>query len=206
MVLVVMADGAAEVAPTLPAEKLPVLERVVSRYEEIAERVSVKFGIPHGWILAHIERESGGNSRALRIESNGWIGVGLMQPTSPGVKVGYTNEQLYDPETNITCGARYLALLIGRYGRDFPKVSAAYNAGSVVESEHNPWGMVQTTGHVSEEVAALNSYLLMDQKRAADRALAYQFSTHDLLGEDFDRVTLPDIEVIEEAPETQKNT
>lgn len=206
MVLVVMADGAAEVAPTLPAEKLPVLEKIVSRYETLANKVGDKFGIPRGWLVAMIERESGGNARAYRLEKNGWTGIGLLQITSPGVKVGLSDVSLYDPETNLTCGAHYIAGLITRYGRDFPSVAAAFNAGSVLSSQQNPWGMVQTTGHVSEEVAALNSYLLMSSKSAADQAIAYQFSTHDLLGEDFDRVTLPDIEVIEESPETQKNT
>lgn len=41
----------------------------------------------------------------------------------------YTEEMLYDPETNITLGCWYLKYLSGLFGGDKRKVIAAYNAG-----------------------------------------------------------------------------
>lgn len=202
-------DGAAEVAPMLAPElvagtdKIPGFAGVISRWEPLCNKVEVRFGLPHGYLLATVWRESGGDEKAFRREPNGWTGIGLTQPTSPGVKEGYSDHDLWDPEKNLSCGARYLAKQIARYGKDAPKVFAAYNAGSVVPTEANPWGMVQTAGHVSAEVAALNYYLMLDWKIAAEQAAALQFGELDLIGDDFDRVTLPDEdEVAEGAPPT----
>jgi hypothetical protein len=167
---------------------------VIERWEPLATKVADTFGLPVGWILAMIWRESGGNPRAFRKEPNGWTGIGLLQLTHPGVKAGLTDAALYDPETNLLSGARHILRLVARYGWDFPMVSAAYNAGSVRASTENPWGMVQTGGHVSAEVSALNYYLLRGERLAAERAAAVQFSTAELLGEGFDRPAMaPDI-------------
>src|ERR1043166_5091458 len=191
-VVMVQAGDAAEVAPSLAPElvagtdKIPGFAGVIDRWEALCNKVELRFNLPHGWLLATVWRESGGRVRAFRVEKNGWTGIGLPQPTSPAVKRGYTDEELWDPEKNLSCGARYLAEQIKHYGRDFPKVAAAYNAGSVVPTTGNPWGMVQTDGHVSAEVAALNYYLMLDTRLAAERAAALQFSEIDLLGPDFD--------------------
>jgi len=166
--------------------QIPGMLSTIERWEPLAEKVSAVFGIPRGWVLAMIWRESGGNPRAFRREPNGWTGIGLLQPTHPAVKGGLTDAALFDPETNLLCGARQIAELRKRYGDDFPKVSAAYNFGHVEPSTANPWGMVQTAGHVSAEVAALNYYLLRDERLAADRAAALEFSSLDLLGPSFD--------------------
>jgi len=194
VVMIEESPGQAERAPMLAPElvegtsRIPGMLGVIERWEPLAEKVSAVFAIPRGWILAMIWRESGGNPRAFRREPNGWTGIGLLQPTSTGVKGGLSDEALYDPETNLLCGARYIALLMRRYGHDFPKVAAAFNHGHVEASTSNPWGMVQTAGHVSSEVAALNYYLLRDERMAAERAAALQFSAIDLLGPNFDSI------------------
>lgn len=192
-----------ERAPILAPElvegtsRIPGMLAVIERWEPLAVKVSETFGLPRGWLLAMIWRESGGNPRAFRREPNGWTGVGLLQPTSPGVKRGLSDEALYDPETNLLCGARYVVELVERYGPDFPKIAAAYNHGHVEHSERNPWGMVQTEGHVSSEVAALNYYLLRDERLAGERAAASQFTELDLLGPDFDRLEPRELDELE---------
>jgi soluble lytic murein transglycosylase-like protein len=159
-------------APVLAPADAKVLEAIEGKWGAICRAAAAKHGLPDGWLQAHIYRESGGNARAFRQErdQNGvaimrqgrpLTGIGLLQITSPELKSHWRDEQLYDPATNLDIGAAYMATLAKRYDFDFPKVAAAYNAGSVRVSSANPWGMVQTTGHVSSEVAALNTWLGM---------------------------------------------
>jgi hypothetical protein len=144
-----------EHAPVLHESLHKSFDYVVIRWRPKCEYLSLQFNIPDGWILAMIWRESGGNPRAFNPDG----GRGLLQITSPALKADHTDEELYNPDVNLNIGARYIVNLIRRYGHDFPRVSAAFNAGSVRPSTKNPWNMVQTTGHVSSEVAALNYYL-----------------------------------------------
>jgi hypothetical protein len=193
----------------------------IQRWEKHCITIEDRFSVPRGWLLSMGWRESGWNLRAFRREPKpadevvGWTGIGTHQITHPSLKRrrktqvgtveidgvhkplwqwvgGLTDEELYEPRINAEIAARYITDLITRYGLDFPQIAAAYNAGSVRRSEKNPWCMVQTAGHVSAEVAALNYYLMREQRLAAEQAEALQFSTADLLGPDFGRVTLPD--------------
>lgn len=190
--MVLPAPDAVERPPILAAEYRPAMDRTVKLWEPLAQEISAAYGVPDGWLLAMIHRESKGNPMAFRREANGWTGIGLLQITHPSLKGNRSDGELYAPRVNLAIGARYAATLIAKYGAKAPEVFAAYNAGSVRESNQNPWGMVQTTGHVSEEVAALNYYLLRSSEHEAARAAALQFSTRELLGEDFGRPELPE--------------
>lgn len=192
VVLVQTSPEALEAPPVLAAEHRPAMDEVVRRWEALAQEVSGVYAIPDGWLLAMIKRESNGDPAALRREPNGWTGVGLLQITHPSLKRQLSDAEVFVPRVNLTIGAKYTKELIAKYGRNAPMVFAAFNAGSVRESEANPWGMVQTPGHVSSEVAALNYYLLRSSEKAAERAAAIQFSTRELLGDDFGRPELPE--------------
>jgi hypothetical protein len=167
-------------------------------------------------------RESGGNPHAFRrerhkdgspvLDKHGvpLTGVGQFQITNPELKGSHTTDELFEPELNTRIAARYIKYLVAKYGVDFPKISAAYNAGSVQESGKNPWGMVQTDGHVSSEVAALNYYLLRSVPAAehplfeamAEMVRAQQFDlTQDVPELEFmSRETDPAPEMPEEPP------
>lgn len=173
-----------ERAPMLAVELRAGFDLSRERWGALCDAAAARWAIPHGWLDAHIWRESGGNPRAFRQErrldgspifdahGRPLTGVGLMQPTHPSVKGGLTDEQLFDPSTNIEVGARYMASLIKKYGSDFPTVSAAYNAGSPRPDPSNPWNMHQTAGHVSSEVSALN-YLIAREKTIHEHEFAY---------------------------------
>lgn len=160
MVLIAEPPAYVERAITLTEQQVKLLLKIEADWGDTCRQVGGPLGIPDGWLQAMIYRESGGNRRAFRKEPNGWTGVGLLQITHPALKAGRTDAEVFIPTVNLGIGARYLQGLITKYGHDFPKVSAAYNAGSVRDSEKNPWGMVMTDGHVTAEVAALNSWLL----------------------------------------------
>jgi hypothetical protein len=196
-IIVVYDDGDLAMAKilTLSGPNAEGMEHVEARWGELCRRIGGRHGIRDGWIQAMIWRESGGNPQARNPETkpgNEDDGVGLLQITSGGLKAGHSDAELQDPETNIEIGAAFIASLVKRYGDDFPKVSAAFNAGSVrapLRGFENPWGMMQTSGHVTAEVCALNYYLqrsVSDADRASTLALVYA-TTQDILQHDFER-------------------
>jgi soluble lytic murein transglycosylase-like protein len=184
-------------APLLAPADAKVLDAVEARWGDICRAAAARHGLPDGWLQAHIYRESGGNDRAFRQERNPdgtaivrkgrpLTGIGLLQVTDPGLKGIHTDEQLYDPQLNLEIGAAHMAYLARRYDFDFPKVAAAYNAGAVYDTAMNRWGMKQTTGHVSAEVAALNTWLsrgLSAQDKT--QVLASVWATSDQATDDF---------------------
>jgi hypothetical protein len=154
--------GEPEHTLTLGLQMAALMDRVITRWEQLAETHAIRVGIPRGWILAMIWRESGGNPNARNPEgtadpSND--GIGLLQLTSSGFKIGHTDSELMNPDLNLRIGTDYIASLARRYQHDFPRVSAAFNAGSVRPSDANPFGMYTTGNHIEAEIAALDYYL-----------------------------------------------
>ena len=186
----------AEVAPMLAGPIRSGMDLVEQRWGDMCREIGSRHQLPDGWLQAMIWRESAGNPRAFRIEKDKFgtpivvngralTGVGLMQITSSALKGRRTDAELFDPGINIELGARYIAELASRPDTkgDFPRVCAAFNAGSARDSSRNRWGLVQTAGHVDAEVAAYNYWLsrqMSDVQRAAAEAMAHQFSAFDL--------------------------
>lgn len=179
--VVVSKDGAPEFVPSLQGANADGMDRVLAQWSELAETVATQWNVPKEWLLAMIWRESGGNPKALRHEPNGWTGVGILQITHPALKAGLSDEQLMDPQANMQRGARYLAKqLIPAYDHDFPKISAAYNSGSVRFSSENEWQMRCTGSHIDAEVAALN-YQILKARDDLENVMRVQFDlTADL--------------------------
>lgn len=75
-----------------------------------------------------VQLESDFNPRALsRVGAVGLVQV--MPSTAVQFERGVTREKLYDPETNLRIGFRYLRRLIGLYGGDVRLALLAYNLG-----------------------------------------------------------------------------
>lgn len=172
----------------LPLDQHLAFEAVEHKWGDLCRQIATPMEIPDGWLQAMIYRESGGNAKARNREKTpddpADDGIGLLQITSQALKRGFTDEQLFDPATNIRVGAKYVAFLGAIYKWDFASVAAAFNAGSVRPSSQNRWGMVMTAGHVSSEVAAYNYFLILkadDEKKAAMAAVAQQFNLFELL-------------------------
>lgn len=183
----------AESVLTLTGANAAELESIEARWGDLCRRIGDRHGLPDGWLQAMIFRESHkGDPRSRNPEKLPGPeddGVGLMQITSSALKAGYSDKELEDPEINVEIGASYIASLVKRYGRDFPRISAAYNAGSVhapFKGAENPWGMHCTPGHITAEVSALNYYVqrpLSESDRNAALAVLHdsfeQFARHD---------------------------
>jgi hypothetical protein len=179
--MVVITDPPAfidERAPVLDAIGTVKVSEIESKWGGICRTMGGIWNVPDGWLQAMIYRESGGDPEARHAEGGGWIGVGLLQITHPSLKGARRtivdgkvlwvkprpDTEIASPATNIYIGAKYIHELISRYGRDFPAVSAAFNHGSVDPSHLNPWGMVATGNHITEEVAALNTWLKLERE------------------------------------------
>ncbi len=142
-----------------------LVERVEARWGDLCRRIAGRHGLADGWTQSHIKRESKGDPRARNPEKKPGVeddGVGLLQITNPALKAAYTDEQLQDPEINLEIGCGFLASLVRRYGPNFPRICAAFNAGGIYPphpGEVTRWGMHAAPGHIDEEVRSLNYYL-----------------------------------------------
>lgn len=164
--------------PAYVDERAPVLDFAGSLKMAAIERdwgslcreTGQEYQVPDGWLQAMIYRESGGDRSAYRVERDRQgkpisvagrllTGIGLMQITHPALKRGLTDAEVFVPSVNLKIAANYISNLIERYGKDFPKIAAAYNSGSVKESDQNPWGMHSTGAHITVEVQALNTWI-----------------------------------------------
>jgi len=192
----------AEHVPMLATELREGLDRVEQQWGELCRDVAIRHEIPEGWLQSMIWRESGGNPKALRHETDKegkqivvkgrpLTGVGLMQITSNALKKAWTDAELMGPKLNVEIGATYVANLASRVetqgadGKpDFARIAAAFNAGSVRPSTMNEWGMVMTRGHVSAEVAAYNYWLstrMAEEQKVAALAMTKQFTLFELI-------------------------
>jgi soluble lytic murein transglycosylase-like protein len=179
---VTKADGTAFV-PILTAPKdIALCDAGIARWSD-PFRVWGQ-GVRWEWLIAMAFQESRFNPNAVNPEVKVGPeddGIGLFQITHPSLKGrrqekrldgsthwvgGYTDEQLKDPQLNTTIASRYILDLTKRYGNNFPKISAAFNAGSVRPSDKNPWGMHSTGAHITYEVAALNYTILRGVEEA----------------------------------------
>ena len=196
----------------LDVKQWGTVRAVEERWGPLCREIGAKYLLPDGWLQAMIWRESGGNQWARNREGTDDSrddGIGLLQITSKALKGNWTDPQLFEPRRNIEIGAKYISWLasLGSIKGDFPKVAAAFNAGSVRDSSRNRWGMVSTGNHVDEEVRALNTwiYLKLEGERFyAAQALAKQFTPAQIQETlESGHVTLADED---EVPPTPRNT
>lgn len=189
--IIVTKESGDEFIPTLTGKYAETMRAGMERWTETVQKVADKFGLPVRWPMAMVYQESSFYPRAFRQERQPdgtpimlmgrlLTGIGLLQITHPTLKMGHTDEELYDPELNLSIGCRYMAHLAEKpeVNRDFPKLSACYNAGSVRKSDKNEWGMVCYGSHIDSEVSAQNFFVLenmSDVDKAAKFAVAQQF-------------------------------
>lgn len=103
------------------------------KYEHFVDKYSEKYGLDRYLVLAVIRTESRFDVYAVSSAD----AKGLMQLTDEtgshvAKKIGltkYTNDMLFDPETNIQLGCCYLSELISKYKNDVDTALAAYNGG-----------------------------------------------------------------------------
>jgi len=186
--IIVRTDGGPDWTPTTEkyAEECAYVDRT---WRDLATPIAERNGIDVEGVLAQVVQESRGNSKALRQEPNGWTGIGLMQITHPSLKRGHADAELYDPALNLEIGTRHTAALARQYHTldglpDWPRVFAAFNAGSPRPDPKSPWNLFCTGNHVTAEVAFYNILRLARLDAAhtsAQRAVEVQFDLAALI-------------------------
>ena len=107
--------------------------RTTVRYRDQIEREAKKYGLRPAYIAAIILNESSYDPGA--VSSVGARGLMQLLPDTGkwiAGKIGlsgYTDESLFDADTNLRLGAWYLDFLSDRYGGDPVLVACAYHAG-----------------------------------------------------------------------------
>ena len=96
----------------------------VPQIKKIAHAYARRIGVPSSLVNAIIERESGYNQFAISKKG----AVGLMQ-LMPKVIEEFSVSNPFVPDENIRGGVSYLKRLLVKYGWDYKKALAAYNAG-----------------------------------------------------------------------------
>lgn len=112
-----------------------VIKRIYPvKYKEFVLKYAYEYGIDPYLVFAVIKAESSFNPKA-KSEKNA---MGLMQITKQtamwGAEIigieGFSQQDLYDPETNIRIGCWYIKQLMNEFPNRIDLVLAAYNGGS----------------------------------------------------------------------------
>lgn len=142
-----------------PAKAAPPLKQVVN----IA---SAEYHLDPDLVNSVIRAESGFNSRAVSPKG----ARGLMQ-LMPGTANHLGVNDVFDPQSNVTGGSRYLRELLERYNFDLVKALAAYNAGPErVEQYRGVPPFRETRAYVARIVHEYNTKKTAQEKAAKQRA------------------------------------
>lgn len=108
--------------------------KVLAKYGKSIKASAKQHGVDHEVLTAIIAKESSGNPKAVNVNTNGTVDLGLGQINFPGTAnvllPGVTKEELFDPELNIHLSAKRLALAKEGTSSDAEAIMA-YHFGEV---------------------------------------------------------------------------
>ena len=107
-------------------------ERPDTPYADPIYESARRHGLNPSLVAAVVHTESRFDARA--VSKKGARGLMQVMP-STGKRLGFGPSELYEPEKNLDAGARYLRLLLDRFG-ELDLVLAAYNAGEGAVERH----------------------------------------------------------------------
>ena len=108
-----------------PCDHLPLVKKYAPRYPYFVE--GKRYTLHPALVLALITQESQGNPQATSpVGARGLMQ--LMPRTAELLDCKY--EEMYDPDTNIRCGVKFLAALLTYTKGDLLRALSGYNGGS----------------------------------------------------------------------------
>lgn len=132
------------------------VKRIWSEYGPLIAASCAANAVPLEIVVACIATESAGKPRAMLVEPDKRVSVGLMQTltgtASEMMGRTVTAMELNDPALSIEAGTRYIASQRPKTRYQPPLVAAAYNAGSLRkarEQDDNPWNLASTGDHIN---------------------------------------------------------
>jgi soluble lytic murein transglycosylase-like protein len=100
-------------------------------WDELIRKYAAVYQIPESWIHGVIQAESGGNPDASNPSDPSYGLMGLMMPTAKDMGYAGTASGLFDPDTNVNIGSKYLAWISSRFKTTNPaEIYSAFNSGS----------------------------------------------------------------------------
>jgi Rod binding domain-containing protein len=96
----------------------------ISRWKELIQKASDRYGIDANIISAIIIQESGGNPDAVSPKGAKGL-MQLMDSTASDMGI----QSAFNPEQNILAGTKYFSQMLERYQGDLTLALASYNAG-----------------------------------------------------------------------------
>lgn len=99
------------------------------KYEKEIVAATEEFGVDKFFVFATVKAESGFNADRKSVKN----AKGLMQLTDETARyvadmLGETDYDIFEPNTNVRFGCRYIKYLSGKFSNEFT-LAAAYNAG-----------------------------------------------------------------------------
>ena len=132
-------EGSARLKPNAPKEDeaQPAAVAAVPKfrgsykgeYLEIAKSMARKHGVPEDLFLRLVQQESGWNPGA--VSPKGATGLAQLMPDT----ARFLRVDINDPHQNLEGGAKYLAMMYGKFG-NWRHALAAYNAGPLAVEKH----------------------------------------------------------------------
>ncbi|QKS55783.1 transglycosylase SLT domain-containing protein [Paenibacillus barcinonensis] len=126
-----------------------IAEAELQRYVNWVEQYTKDSKIEPLWIIAMMWQES----RMIEdsVSSDGAIGLLQIIP-STAKWLGVNKSKLYEPETNIKTGIRYMQYLLNKYDGNLRKATIAYNQGegNVDRGKARSWYYNQVNKHYSK--------------------------------------------------------
>lgn len=131
--------------------------------EDHVTRAAKKHGVPEERLRAMRHVESGGNRKA--VSKKGARGEFQIMPGT-AKELGYTPEDMHDPEKSADAAARYTKKMYDRFG-DWDSAVEAYNAGPARVAHRKKKGIPlpgETRRHLKKVKAAEAAGALMDRE------------------------------------------
>jgi beta-lactamase regulating signal transducer with metallopeptidase domain len=172
-------QAAALDAPLVPQDTTRAAIRDLARRYGITERLARQIAgaaqaerVPVAVAFTLVERQSGFDAR--RESARGAVGLTQILPsTARLVRPGVTRTALFDPETNLRVGLRYLRRMLVRTGGNVEAAFAAYHTGRVADDDSDEQevegGLVGDPGAdvpAGEDLAAIVGSIGSDSERA----------------------------------------
>jgi len=137
---------------------------------QVVNIASAEYHLDPDLVNSVIHAESGFNSHAVSPKG----ARGLMQ-LMPGTASHLGVNDVFDPQSNVTGGSRYLRELLERYNFDLVKALAAYNAGPErVEQYRGVPPFRETRAYVARIVHEYNTKKIAQEKEAKQKQAASQ--------------------------------
>jgi hypothetical protein len=128
--------------------------RVATPYNEHVNKYAHKYNVNPALVAAVMKAESNYNPKDVSNKG----AQGLMQ-LMPSTAKGLGVKNSFDPEENIRGGTLYLAYMLDKFGNNFEKSVAAYNAGpNAVKKYGGIPPYKETQGYVKRVKKYMNNY------------------------------------------------